>query len=139
MDRASKKSPATVWHSERLVELYRRQLSSAKRLAYLLLGEEGAAEDLVQDAFVRVFNRFGDLRGHDAFNAYLRTTIINLSRDALRRRRLERNHAKRERTYSVLAESLPDVGTRDEVWEALRQLPHRQRVALVLRYYQDLS
>ena len=60
------------------------------RLAYLLTGERALAEDLVQDAFLRVLGRFHDLRNRDAFWWYLRRTIVNLAHSQFRRRRVER-------------------------------------------------
>ena len=60
--------------------LYRAHAPEALRLAYLLTGERPLAEDLVQDAFVKVLGRFHDLRNRDAFWWYLRRTIVNLAR-----------------------------------------------------------
>ncbi|HEX5951155.1 MAG TPA: sigma-70 family RNA polymerase sigma factor, partial [Actinomycetota bacterium] len=73
-----------------LAELYVRHGPAAQRLAFLLTGDRAQAEDLVQEAFVRVVGRFGHLRVPDAFAAYLRRTIVNLHTSQLRRRRLER-------------------------------------------------
>src|SRR5207302_804336 len=68
----------------RLGELYRRHAPDAARLGYLLTGDRVLAEDLVQEAFVRMFGRFRDLRNPDAFGAYLRKTVVNLSRSHFR-------------------------------------------------------
>ena len=85
--------------------------------------------------------RFDDLRRPDAFEAYLRRTIINLSHSTFRRRRLERAYVARERqqvaTAAVTLE--PDLAAQNELWRRLQQLAPRQRAALVLRYYLDLS
>lgn len=120
--------------------LYGRHAPSAFRLAYLLTGERELAEDLVQDAFVKVLGRFGDLRSPESFEAYLRRTVINLSHSTFRRRRLERAYAARERQRVAAAPVLvdPDVATQDELWGRLQRLAPRQRTALVLRYYLDL-
>ncbi len=121
--------------------LYEHHAPAAVRLAYLLTGERELAEDLVQDAFVKVLGRFDDLRRPDAFEAYLRRTIINLSHSTFRRRRLERAYVARERqqvaTAAVTLE--PDLAAQNELWRRLQQLAPRQRAALVLRYYLDLS
>ena len=122
----------------RLGELYRRHAPDAIRLAYLLTGDRALAEDLVQEAFVRMFGRFRDLRHLDAFGAYLRKTIVNLSRSHFRRVKVERAYVAREARAPVSAEA-PDIGARDEMWQALLRLPERQRTAIVLRYYEDLS
>ena len=123
-----------------LEELYERHAPAAGRLAYLLTGDRPAAEDLVQEAFVRVVGRFRHLRVPDAFEAYLRRTIVNLHTSQLRRRRLERAHLEREQAAAQKASpAMPEVGVREELWQALQELPARQRAAVVLRYYEDLS
>ena len=121
----------------RLGELYGRHAPDAARLAYLLTGDRALAEDLVQDAFVRMFGRFRDLRNPDAFEAYLRRTVVNLSRSHFRRRRVELAYL--ERAAGAPSGANPELGAREEMWEALLRLPDRQRTAIVLRYYEDLS
>jgi RNA polymerase sigma-70 factor (sigma-E family) len=124
----------------RLAELYERHVQAGMRLAYLLTGDRQQAEDLVQEAFVRCVGRFRHLRVPDAFEAYLRRTIVNLHTSGLRRKRLERRWLAAEgRTAAARASSLPDVGAREDLWRRLLTLPPRQRAALVLRYYEDLS
>ena len=122
-----------------LAELYERHAPAAGRLAYLLTGDRTLAEDLVQEAFVRVVGRFRHLRVPDAFEAYLRRTIVNLHTSQLRRRRVERAYLERERHAVAPEDAMPDVGAREELWHALRALPARQRAAIVLRFYEDLS
>ena len=119
--------------------LYVRHVEAAGRLAYLLTGSNAEAEDLVQEAFARVIGRFGHLRMPDAFEAYLRRTIVNLHTSRLRRRRLERAYVEREGRRPPEQAAPPDVGVRDVLWRALSNLPPRQRAAVVLRYYEDLS
>src|SRR5438876_817019 len=121
----------------RLGELYARHAPDAARLAYLLTGDRALAEDLVQEAFVRMFGRYRDLRNPDAFAAYLRKTVVNLSRSHFRRLRVERTYVQRE--GSAPAPASPELGTREEIWQALLALPERQRTAIVLRFYEDLS
>jgi RNA polymerase sigma-70 factor (sigma-E family) len=123
----------------RLTELYERHASAGLRLAYLLTGGDRAqAEDLLQEAFVRCVGRFRHLRVPDAFDAYLRRAIVNLHTSGLRRTKLERAHAARERGTARVS-SMPDVAGREDLWRSLSSLPPRQRAALVLRYYEDLS
>jgi RNA polymerase sigma-70 factor (sigma-E family) len=121
----------------RLGELYAQHAPDAARLAYLLTGDRALAEDLVQDAFVKLFGRFRDLRNPEAFGAYLRRTIVNLSHSHFRHLRVERAYLQRE--GSTPHAPGPEFGARDEMWRVLLRLPERQRAAIVLRYYEDLS
>jgi len=123
----------------RLAELYLRHSDGAVRLAYLLTGDSSLAEDLVQDAFVKLAGRFADLRDPGAFEAYLRKTVVNLARMHFRRKRVERAYLDRERREPRPSAALPDVAGYEQMKRALLFLPHRQRAALVLRYYEDLS
>jgi RNA polymerase sigma-70 factor (sigma-E family) len=121
-------------------DLYARYVPAAIRLAYLLTGDRQQAEDLAQEAFVRCTGRFAHLRARAAFDAYLRRAVVNLHTSALRRRRLEREWIRREGGRIAHASSaMPDVAGRQDLWRALGTLPARQRAALVLRYYEDLS
>lgn len=106
-----------------LARLYEQHAPAALRLAYLLTGDHGLAEDLVQDAFVRVIGRFGQLRDEIGFDAYLRRTVVNLSCGTHPRRRAEGDGREEG----------------DELWRRLGSVAPRQRAALVLRYFEDLS
>jgi RNA polymerase sigma-70 factor (sigma-E family) len=124
---------------ERLAELYYRHADGARRLAYLLTGDRDLAEDLTQEAFIKVAGRWHDIRHPAAFGSYLRRTVINLAHGYFRRLRIERNYLAKERSRPISNSQLPDVEGRDEMWQALQQLTPRQRAAVVLRYYEDLS
>ena len=119
-----------------LEELYVRNAPWALRTAYFLTGDRDLAEDLVQEAFVRVAGRFGHIRKPDAFPGYLRRTIVNLFTSQLRRRALEREWLRRQEGEAVFFEGAPEPS--DDLWRALATLPARQRAAVVLRYYDDL-
>ncbi len=121
-----------------LDELYRAHAPEALRLAYLLTGDRTLAEDLAQDAFVRVLGRFHDLRNRDAFWWYLRRTIVNLARSQFRRRRVERAWLERQRPAEH-ASFRDDLSERDRLQRALMTLRPEQRAAIVLRHYEDLS
>ncbi len=123
----------------RLEDLYVRNAPAALRLAYFLTGNRELAEDLVQEAFVRVAGRFRHLRVPDAFDAYLRRTIVNLYTSQLRRTKLERAYVARHGAEPAIAPEPSDPAARDELWRALHTLPERQRAAIVLRFYEDLS
>ena len=119
---------------DRLEVVYRREHAPMVRLAHLLVRDRGVAEELVQDAFLRLHARLD--RVEDP-GAYLRTTVVNLCRGHGRRQETARRHgpalAGRDRV-----EPPPLPPELDEVWQALGRLPERRRDALVLRYYADL-
>jgi RNA polymerase sigma-70 factor (sigma-E family) len=126
----------------RIAELYLAHADAAVRLAYLLTGDAALAEDLVQDAFVRVAGRLTHLRDPGSFDAYLRRTVVNLTRSHLRRRKVERLYLQRARGEigSKPAESPgTHVEDREQLWHAMARLSERQRAAIVLRFYEDLS
>jgi RNA polymerase sigma-70 factor (sigma-E family) len=123
----------------RLAQLYLTHAEDAVRLAYLLTGDRALAEDLVQDAFVRLAGRLVHLRDQSAFPAYLRRTVVNLANSHYRRKRVERAYLKREQRAVQPDPQLDDVGQREYLWAALQRLSGRQRAAIVLRFYEDLS
>lgn len=121
-----------------LSELYVAYAPDGIRLAFLLTGDRVLAEDLVQEAFVRLVGRLRHLREPTAFWAYLRRTIVNLATSHFR-------HARVERAYLERITAAPSAVTNanDELDEAMHRvllgLPERQRAAIVLRFYEDLS
>jgi RNA polymerase sigma factor (sigma-70 family) len=122
----------------RLADAYERSAPGGIRLAYLLTGSRAVAEDLVQEAFVRFVGRLRFLRDPDAFEPYLRRTILNLSKNHFRRRAVERAYLEREGRRAEEVSTDPDFATYDSLRSALLRLPLRQRTALVLRYFEDL-
>lgn len=110
--------------------LYRRRWASMVRLAYLLTGSTAVSEEVVQDAFIAVRDRWSRVEQPDA---YLRTTVVNRARTAAFREARERTSALGDHHDAVLP---PEV---DETWERIRRLPERQRAVVVLRFYEDLS
>ena len=127
---------------EAVTRLYAVHYRSLVRLSALLLRDTAVAEEVVQDAFVAMHGRWGRLRDTDKALAYLRQSVVNGSRSALRRRGVAQRYLPR----LVLPETGPsaehgalDRLDHDAVIAALRLLPLRQREALVLRYYGDLS
>ena len=123
-----------------LADLYERHAPAAVRLAFLVTGDRERSRDIAQEAFVRVAARFRHRRFPDAFDAYLRRTVVNLCTSRFRHERVEREYVEREggRRSPTTVEP-PDLETRDELARALRSLPARQRAAVVLRYYEDLG
>lgn len=111
----------------------------ALRLAYLLTGDASRAEDVVADAFVKVWRRWQ--RGPvDHPRAYIRRTVVNETNSRFRRLRLERREAEKrsgdDRGARGDDEQVVDA---DAMFSALQRLPERQRTAIVLRYYADLT
>src|SRR5712692_4933282 len=121
-----------------LADLYLRHSDGAARLAYLLTGDRALAEDLMQEAFVRLTGRLLHVRNRDAFDAYLRRTVVNLARSYFRRRTVEKRYVVRQAGAPAPATVGPDLGERDRMRRALLALPERQRAALVLHFYEDL-
>jgi len=120
-----------------LADLYARHAGEALRLAYLLTGDRSLADDLVQDAFVRVAGRLLHLRDPGGFYAYLRKTIVNLARSHFRHRAVERRFLERQAGPPPIEPE--DVSNRERLRTALMALPIGQRTAIVLRYFEDLS
>lgn len=134
---------APAWTADEAVtELFSSQYRPLVRLASLLLHDAGLAEEIVQDAFVALHERWSGLRDPDAGAAYLRRSVVNRSRSALRHRGVMDRFLRRQ-TAPVSAPSAEsgavNAETYAEILAAVRELPARQREALVLRYYLDLS
>jgi RNA polymerase sigma factor (sigma-70 family) len=110
---------------------YREAYPGAVRLAWLLTHDHGAAEDVVQDAFVRLRPRLDTLEHR---NAYLRTAIVNGCRD--RARSAGRANAGWRRLRVVTDVTSTDKPS--ELLDAIGHLPYKQRAVLVLRYWADL-
>jgi RNA polymerase sigma-70 factor (sigma-E family) len=121
-----------------LADLYEEHVGRAVALATLLTGDRYAAEDIAHDAFLRVAGRLRDLRDPTAFGGYLRTTVVNLCRARGRRLTRERSALRREPGADAI-EADTSADERDELWSLIGRLPYRQRAAIVLRYWEDLS
>ena len=126
--RAATREPETTYVVGSFEALYADEAKAMSRMAYLMVGSPEQAQELVHDAFARLYERWDRV---DNPGAYLRTTVVNGCRDSLRRRLL----ADRERP-----DIRPDAQLgADHLIDALAMLPHRQRAAVVLRYYEDRS
>lgn len=124
---------------DRLAQLYRQHATAALRLAFLLSGDRDAAQDIVQDAFMRVSGRLGSLRQPERFGGYLYRTVLNLSRSYGRRQRRESPVLEGQAREATDVVEMPDLDTRDVMWRALMGVPLRQRAVLFFRFYEDLS
>lgn len=114
-------------------ELYLAERTPMVRLATLLLGSVHQAEEVVQDAFVSVSDRWDSV---DRPGGYLRTTVVNGCRALLRRRDVEGRHLEATRSTTIDHVELPEHLV--ELHEALGLLNERQRSVIVLRYFVDI-
>jgi len=125
-----------------ITRLFAAHYRALVRLGTLLLHRPDLAEEIVQDAYVALHRRWGQLRDADKALSYLRASVVNRCRSALRHRRVVAAHLAAAQlgpdAPSAEAGAL-DTLQQDAMIAALRTLPARQREALVLRYYVDLS
>lgn len=123
----------------RLEAVYRQHGPAATRLAYLLTGDADLAHDLTQEAFVKLAGGFKHLRSADSVRAYLNRIIVNLSKDHFRRAKVERSYLASRRAERAPTTDPVDVEGRSSMMTALEALGHRQRAAVVLRFYEDMT
>ena len=117
---------------EALEALYRDRYEASVRLAHLLVGDRHRAEELAQDAFVRLAPHLATVQNP---GGYLRTILVNLCRDHRRRQSLADRRSP-EPPPDAPPPGLPAATS--AVWQSLQTLPERQREALALRFYADL-
>lgn len=123
-----------------VTELYHAHYRSLVRLAMLLVRDVGTAEEVVQDSFVAMHSGWRRLRDSEKALSYLRQSVVNRSRSVLRHRIVVDRNAPKPAPDMPSAEHGAIASLeRSAVVTALRSLPARQREALVLRYYADLS
>jgi RNA polymerase sigma-70 factor (sigma-E family) len=128
-----------VLDEPRFREFVANRQQSLLRTAYLLTGDWGTAEDLVQTALTKTYLARHRIRDVAAIEGYVRAAMVTTSTSWWRRRW----HGERP------TDALPERATgrdstaayddRDELWQHVRRLPPRQRAVLVLRFYEDLS
>jgi RNA polymerase sigma-70 factor (sigma-E family) len=108
------------------------------RTAYLLAGDHAGAEDLLQNAFAKLYLSWDRIRDHGALDGWVRRVMVNENNSLWRRAWKRREHP---------TETLPETAAHDEyddglggsLWTFVQTLPPKQRSVVVLRYYEQLS
>lgn len=118
--------------------LYQAMAVGLIRLAYVILGDRHAAEDVVQEAFCNLFRRWDRLSHVDGAEYYVRVSVLNGCRSVLRHRTIRNRRVLYELPAPSAEAALLGGEERDELIRAVDRLPRRQRETLVLRYYLDL-
>jgi RNA polymerase sigma-70 factor (sigma-E family) len=125
---------------EAITSLYAAHYRSLVRLSALLVRDVGLAEEVVQDSFIALHGAWKRLRDPDRALAYLRQSVVNRSRSALRHHKVEQKYAPAPMPDAASAEyGAMGALEHQEVMAAVRRLPGRQREVLTLRYYAELS
>jgi RNA polymerase sigma-70 factor (sigma-E family) len=131
-------TPSTTDAAAAVTGLYRATAVSMIKLAYVILGDQHAAEDVVQEAFCNLFRRWGQLSSVDGAERYVRASVLNGCRSVLRRRAVRGRKVLYELPAPSAEAAVLRSEERDELLRAVEFLPRRQRETLVLRYYLDL-
>lgn len=111
---------------------------SLLRTAFLLTGDRGHAEDLVQQTLVIVHRKWTHIHRADAPVAYARAVLVNQAKSRWRRRRVTELLTD-DPPPAPTPDAYADYDRKDELWRALQHLPPRMRAAVVLRYFNDLT
>jgi RNA polymerase sigma-70 factor (sigma-E family) len=109
------------------------------RTAYLLTGDRGIAEDLLQTALTKTYLAWGRIRDKGAAEAYARAALVTTSTSWWRRHWHGERPTERLPDRATDADATAALDDRDAMWTALSRLPARQRAVIVLRYYEDLT
>ena len=122
--------------------LYQAHALGMIRLAHIMLGDRASAEDVVQEAFCGLYRRWSHLADYGSAVHYVRSAVLNRCRSVLRRRTTSlapRGLGGQPEPVISAESAVLTREERDEIMRAVRRLPQRQREALVLRFYLDLS
>jgi RNA polymerase sigma-70 factor (sigma-E family) len=138
---SARSTAVAAWSADRAVtELYSEHYRGLVRLASFLVRDVQTAEEVVQDAFVAMADGWHRLRDSEKALAYLRQAVVNRARSVLRHRTVvDKNMQKAAPDMPSAEHGAMTLLERSAVVSALRDLPERQREAIVLRYYADLS
>ena len=134
-------APVTAEAEALVVRLFHAEGPSLVRLARLFVDDRDAAEDLVQEAFLRLARHAGRIDALERAPAYLRSIVLNLARDHNRRGLVSLRHfSTRGRELDVTVDAGDQLARSDDnrrVVEAVRALPARQRDCVTLRYFEE--
>jgi RNA polymerase sigma factor (sigma-70 family) len=123
-----------------VARLFEEEGQRLVRLVRLFVDDRNAAEDLVQEGFIRLARSAHRIADEAKAAAYLRSIVLNLARDHNRRGLVSlRHHLPFDRERASTEDQIVLRDDQQEVVDALRDLPHRQRTCLVLRYYEELG
>jgi RNA polymerase sigma-70 factor (sigma-E family) len=138
---ASLESASGEWDATRAVTaIYTTHYRSLVRLAVLLVRDVATAEEVVQDSFIAMHGAWRRIRDTEKALSYLRQSVVNRSRSVLRHRMVvDKNAPKPAPDMPSAEQGALSLLERSAVIAALRTLPPRQREALVLKFYADLS
>ncbi|MGH2774808.1 MAG: RNA polymerase sigma factor [Actinomycetota bacterium] len=125
--------------SAELASFCRREYPRLVGALSLYCGDRHVAEELAQEAIARVCRDWHRVKGMDAPGAWTHRVAINLANSHLRRRAAERNARQRLAARGTEVFDEPDTASAVALRQAVAKLPRRQRIALVYRYYLDLS
>ncbi len=144
MTGAAETAEASAGHSataDVVAELYRTEATSLVRLARIFTDDRNAAEDLVQEAFIRFQRTVDRIKDPDKAAPYMRSIVLNLARDHNRRGLMSLRHRETREPPPQAAVEEQALASEDrrEVLSAVLALPARQRDCVVLRFYLDLS
>lgn len=138
-DEPAASGPQDLGEAE-LEAIYLAHYRQLLRLALLVLGGTAAAEDIVQEVFIRVQGSRSKIRDPDRAASYMRSTTLNLARSVLRRQQTALRLTPDPPAQPAGPEEQTLTKARNAgVMDALRQLPPRQQQVIMLRYFADLS
>jgi len=134
-------SGALAEKSAAISQLYEQERHGLLRVALLLVGDRGVAEDLVQEAFVALQRRWDSLSDHSTAAGYLRVCVVNGARSVRRRWAVARRHLSSAEPASEPGADAAVLLAEEHraVVLAVRRLPRRQQQVIVLRYWSDMS
>jgi RNA polymerase sigma-70 factor (sigma-E family) len=142
MDTADQSSAEARRRDDVILVLFDQQYTRLRGLAYVMLGDSGLAEEVVMEAFAKVFSIWPAFRRTENPAAYLRQVVVNISRGKLRRRKVEWRvgavfHGRSQSRAPDWEASRSDADI--DVWRAVGTLPERQRACVALRYLEDMT
>ncbi len=132
--------PTTIDVDRLVVRLFEQEGQSLVRLARIFVDDRNAAEDLVQEAFIRLARSAHRIKDEAKAAPYLRSIVLNLARDNNRRGLVSlRHHLPTDERRASTEDEIELREDQQQVIDALRELSYRQRNALVLRYYEEMG